>query len=196
MKRYFLVSGLLVLGLLFNVGLANAGDLSTTAVANAGFDKLNSADQAAIIKTIADQAAQNAVQNKVKTVDEATKWVNLGQSLGASVAATAKELGVAANDFVQTPVGQIASAVIIWKLIGRELVHVFGSIVFLIAGISIVTYLMKRALTTEEWKPNEAGKMVLINVTRENMSDGSQQFLYFIAYAIVCLASLIILLTM
>jgi hypothetical protein len=169
-----------------------AGDLSSTAVNSAGFDKLTTSQQAAIIKQVTDTANRPGVDSYA---DEAEKWVNIGSHLGKGLAATAKELGVAVNDFVQTPVGQVASALIIWKLIGREMMHVLGSGIILFFGFTGLAIMMNAHRVRKEWEKSEGGKMVLKSISKSELSDEDIWF-FSLASLVVLGASLITLFTL
>lgn len=71
----------------------------------------------------------NASENVRKEVEQ---WTNLGGNMGRAAVAAAKELGIAANEFVETPLGKVTMAVVIYKVMGQELLHIFfGGFIFL-----------------------------------------------------------------
>lgn len=55
-------------------------------------------------------------------VAEAREWVELGTAIGQALSGSARELGIAVNEFSDTKVGQITTVLIVWKLIGKDLV--------------------------------------------------------------------------
>lgn len=97
-------------------------------------------------------AADLKLQQMTSPVDRAkeiSEWVSVGEQIGKGLAGCAKELGVEVNNFVQTPVGKFASAVIIWKLMGRDIVHFgFGLLFFIFCSV-IWVYLYRRMCLIE-----------------------------------------------
>jgi hypothetical protein len=61
-----------------------------------------------------------------KTVDEAEKWANTGMNIAKALGAACKELSIGVNEFARTPVGQLTTLLIVWKVIGHELVNIIG----------------------------------------------------------------------
>ena len=78
------------------------------------------------------------------TVKKVAEWATLGQQFGAGLAQTAKELGIAANDFVNTPVGKLVAAIIVWKLVGGAAVHIIAGVAFFIVATPIWMYNWRR----------------------------------------------------
>lgn len=75
-------------------------------------------------------------------------WAEAGAQLGAALANAAKELGVAANDFVKTPVGIMTAGIIIYKYVGKDLirfgVYIVGGIVYFIVYMILWWILVRR----------------------------------------------------
>lgn len=68
---------------------------------------------------------------------EAEEWGQLGSNMGKAIVSAAKEIGVAANEFAQTPLGKITVAVIVFKLIGVQLLHIcIGTLILLFGWVS------------------------------------------------------------
>lgn len=124
--------------------VAAEAKLSSQSVVQAGFDNLSAEQQAQIVQSIA--AAQTKDRAVVDTVD---KWVNVGERIGKMVGGAAREVGVAANEFVQTDVGRMTAALIIWNYMGNDLVHIFvhvgGGMMFIVLGLSSVVFVLRRA---------------------------------------------------
>lgn len=140
---------LMALAVLAMVGSANA-QVSSRSVLDAGFDKLTEVQKAEILKQVAQQAQESkSPMANVATVDKVEKWVQVGSNLGKGLAATAKELGVAVNEFATTPIGMLATALIVWHLIGGVLVHIFGGILMLIVGFMAIRFVVNRSYPFE-----------------------------------------------
>lgn len=112
------------------------------------FNSLTPQQQADFFKQATDQVQKNkddADEAKTAvTVDKVQQYTQLGTTIGAALAGTAKELGVVANDFLKTPVGLMAAGLIVWKMIGTTLVHVFGGIAFMLVFFPVWYIAFKR----------------------------------------------------
>jgi hypothetical protein len=94
-----------------------------------------------------DEAQKQVVLDnldKKSTVDNAREWVDLGKGLGSGLASTAKELGVAANDFVKSPVGEVSMFLLVWHYMGDQLLGLFKGIMLLAVFLPYATYLARK----------------------------------------------------
>jgi hypothetical protein len=67
------------------------------------------------------------------TVDTVAKWAEAGKSLAVGLGAGAREIGVAVNEFSESRVGRITTYIIVWKLMGKEILAILTSIILLSA---------------------------------------------------------------
>ena len=68
------------------------------------------------------QAAQMKSERPI--VEQAQEWANVADAIGNGVGKAAENLGVAANEFINTPVGKMTAFVIVYKFIGSELIRI------------------------------------------------------------------------
>jgi len=111
------------------------------------FNQLTEAQQADVIKSIAEQASHNTIQQpsqRITDPKQVEQWGSIGVSVATAIGSAAKELNVGINDFAQSPVGKLTIAIIIFKLFGGKL----GAILFLIIGISIIKIAMNKMYPT------------------------------------------------
>ena len=192
MKKFFAV-------ILMMVSIsAFAGNDSET-VRAAGFAKLSEAEKAEVIKMVADKAASKDVSVPAAlTEDKVEKWVKIGSNIGQGLAGAAKEVGVAVNDFAKTPVGQLTMMLIVWHMIGAQLIHVFGGIMIWIVGIAIIRHMVARAypskITYSKEVKNIFGNYVIEKSEPIAIDDGNAAGWLF-AYGIVLIAGLIAIFT-
>lgn len=126
------------------LSLALFAGIATTAPAANAVEKspvldistLSEEQQLTLRKSMLDMKKQAAEATPVETVKKISEWASLGQQFGAGLAQTAKELGIAANEFVNTPVGKLVAAIIVWKLMGGALVHIVAGVAFFIVAMS------------------------------------------------------------
>ena len=173
-----------------------AGNDSDT-VRAAGFAKLSEAEKAEVIKMVADRASQKDVMPTM-TEDKVEKWVKIGSNIGQGLAGAAKEVGVAVNDFATTPVGQLTMMLIVWHMIGAQLIHVFGGIMIWIVGIAIIRHMVARAYPSKITYSKEV-KNIFGNYVVEKSEpiaiDDSNAAGWLFAYGIVLVAGLIAIFT-
>lgn len=125
---------LLVLFLVSPVSIA-LGQISTSGLSDT---------QRAALEVYAAQLRQETAKNNTPSAKSVEEWVEVGSNIGKGLAGAAKEVGVAVNDFVKTPVGQITAAVILWKFIGSAIVHLIGGLVVLLSGWAFMAYINRR----------------------------------------------------
>jgi len=190
MKKFFAV-------ILMMVSISAWAGNTTDAVHSAGFNKLSETEKAEIIKMVADKASQKDVMPTM-TEDKVEKWVKIGSNIGQGLAGAAKEVGVAVNDFATTPVGQLTMLLIVWHMIGAQLIHVFGGILIWIVGISIIRHTIRRAypskITYSKEVKNIFGNYAIESVEPIAMSDDNAAG-WLIAYGLVLIAGLIAIFT-
>lgn len=176
---------------------ASESKLSVNTVAEAGFDKLTAEQQAQIVQSIA--ASQSKESDVIDTVD---KWVNVGERIGKMVGGAAREVGIAANEFVQTDVGKMTAAMIVWNYMGADVVdvfvHVVGGTAFIFIGLTWIFIVMRRSQDTKivysTTEKNWFGNYVVIGNERDALTS-DQQFGFTGAAAFVLVVGMIAVLT-
>lgn len=183
-------------GATFLASPANA--LTSDAVNSAGFSKLSETEKAEIIKMVADKATTKETVISTSTEDRVEKWVKIGSNIGQGLAGAAKEVGVAVNDFSQTPVGQLTMLLIVWHMIGAQLIHVLGGILIWIIGISIIRFMINKSypckITYSKEVKNMFGNYVIERKDPIAMS-GEDAGGWLFAYACVLIAGLVAIFT-
>ena len=195
MKKLFAIA----LMLFSTLSFAFAGNTSD-AVNGAGFGKLSEAEKAEVIKMVADKAAtkETGMIPQLANEDRVEKWVKIGSNIGQGLAGAAKEVGVAVNDFAKTPVGQMTMVLIVWHMIGAQLIHVFGGILIWVVGITIIRHMVGRAypskITYSKEVKNIFGNYAVESVDPIAIQDDNAAGWLF-AYGIVLVAGLIAIFT-
>lgn len=115
------------------------GDLS-----NKDLAELQSQANTVYARNAAKPENQAPVEAPKKTVDTVKEWASIGSQIGAGLAASARELGLAANDFAKSPVGKLTMFIIIWRYVGHAIVSDIFGFVWLITLIPIWIYLYRR----------------------------------------------------
>lgn len=176
-------------------GTVHASSLTAETVRDAGFDTLSGQEKAEIIKNIADRKAANTQASVVAKVAEQTtpqkvnEWLDIGTRIGSGMAGAAKEMGVAVNEFAESPVGMWTIALITWKFMGGVIMHAFGAIMIWLIGFSFIWWINRRRTgLTMQYDPNKTdifGRSRLISVEKQKVDDDT--------YASVIICSFIVL---
>ena len=184
--------------------LALALALTVASAANAyvapqsapGWDKLSDVQKAEIQKQIAEQAAR-AADAPIVSVEKIDEYTQAGERIGKMLGGAAKELGVAVNSFLDTPAGKWTLALIIWKLMGASLTHIFGATLVLVGGMLFIRGMIRRKYpTVVEYRPELfLGMFNRVLKAERGRIDDSDVWFFSIFAAVVIGASLVVLLT-
>jgi hypothetical protein len=110
-------------------------------------------------KAATPSPASEALEQAQGVADTAAKWAEIGHAFGTTLVTTARDLGTTANQFATTPVGKIVVAIVVWKYLASDITaivtHVLVGLLFLLGGISLGLYFIRRAtlrkVDSEEW---------------------------------------------
>ncbi len=113
--------------------------LATSAAANLNtteaFNALDTAGQAAVMKTIAvEEAKASAIPRSVEDVE---RYVGLVEAVGSGLSSLARELGVTANEILHTPVGYITVGLIAYNVMGEDVMGVFQGVLWLFISLPL-----------------------------------------------------------
>lgn len=86
-------------------------------------------------------------QTAVLVRQEAEAWADLGGKVGMAMVSAAKEVGMAANEFASTELGTVVTAIVVYKIIGTELMSLFGGLVILLVGIPLSMWVLMKKST-------------------------------------------------
>jgi hypothetical protein len=181
MKKLFVV--------LFMLFAMPAFAIDSNDVAGAGFKNLSATDKANIIAQV-EQLSNRAGGNVVSTPEKVEKWVNLGASIGKGLAGAAKELGVAANDFAKTPVGEMTMFLIMWHFLSTPIIHVVGGLLVWAIGFSFILFMIRKQKRVVEYAKNDKGIVRTIEPLEDENAGA-----YMAAAAIVTLLGIAVIFT-
>ena len=111
-------------------------------------DDLTDEQKAQLILKIEEMKKANTssvVENVASNLGDPKKlneWVDLGKNVGLALTAVAKELGVASDQILQSDTGKIALVMIVWKVMGRDVLDIVGGVTtwFVIAPIILWSF--------------------------------------------------------
>ncbi len=114
------------------------------------------------------------------------------------IGSAAKEIGVATNEFIKTPVGKLAIGLIVWHMFGSMIIHIFGAIAIVLVGsIFLRIYINLCRKTTIEYdqtKKTMFGNPVQNTVTHSPLS-AERLFTLVVMMIAIAIASLTTLFT-
>lgn len=110
----------------------------------ADISSLTTEQQAEVLKKIEAMQAPGSKNISATAREETEKWVELGGNMGKAAVGAAKELGVAANDFVATPLGKVTMAVVVYKVVGKDILGVIAGGGVLVFFLSMAVYMVRR----------------------------------------------------
>jgi len=110
-----------------------------TAQESVDVSKLTAEQKATLQKTAEQMQGQPANISAVAR-EETEKWAELGGNMGKAAVGAAKELGIAANEFVGTPLGKVTMAVVIYKVIGKDVIGFFvgGGVLIFFCTVGVI----------------------------------------------------------
>lgn len=134
MNKLFLIVGLLVSSLAF-AEVDRTLDVS----------KLTQEQRAALQLQITQLAEKKSDPTTLAVTvrEEASKWADLGKNVGTALVASAKEVGQGVNEFSQTPVGQVTTAIIVYKVVGRDVLKLIFGTLTLVIGTAVGVYIFR-----------------------------------------------------
>lgn len=145
------------------------------ALSASGWAQLTEVQRTDVLKTVAAQAEKNEknVAPPVPASAAVEEWVSVGERVGKLLSGTARELGVAVNDFVKTPVGTLVMAMVLWKYLGAAAVHIAAGLFIWGVGLSLSWWVARRGcklqITYHAEKRTWLGRPLKSSVTRAPM---------------------------
>lgn len=121
--------------------------------------------------------------------EEASKWADLGKNVGTALVASAKEVGQGVNEFSQTPVGQVTTAIIVYKVIGKDVLKVIFGILTLIFGTAASLYVFRNMGKTDivyENVPRFGGLIISRRVKNYRLDNEWHTAACFISTVLFC----------
>lgn len=161
------------------------------------------AEQVAMLEaSIATQKAENirneattGVMSGIATVsgpDELNRYAEMSKAIAMGLAAAAKELGMAANEFMVTPAGKLVTILVVYKYIGAELIGFLMSYLVILPLLFIALRTVLYWMRLKEYKYDEKGKKQYVaNNLNSDDRDGQIKVATVFIYLIWVIATLI-----
>jgi len=136
---------------------------------SSAFNSLPESERIKIAGQIAQKKEQLAAADLPKAVKEVVvsaktvkEWAGVGKILGQEIGALVKELAMPIKDFLETGVGQLTVAVILYKIVGAEFASLVFGFVFFVIMLSIWFYLFRRMCIVQSYVEEPTEKTGLL----------------------------------
>jgi hypothetical protein len=153
---------------------------------------------AQVIKAEQERKAGSGSVPLPTTVEQAEQYAKIGEQVSRAVATTAKGLSIEVNEFVKTPVGWWVSVFMLWYFLGAKLWHIVGGILFWIASTTMLWKSAKQFLMERRVLVSDNGKEKTYTYKtyefRSNEAKGFVGFAHILMFAIVSIATIILVL--
>lgn len=175
----------LVIAVLVFITLFSSTTLSTEPMIITG--DLTDAQRETIVQIVGNPSSP-----QLTNVEHAERWVNVANAVGDGVANAASKLGVAANDFADSPLGMFTMVLIAWSFFGSDLLGVLFSIIWLLLLIPTWVSLYRKrfvidAIKTYDSKVHPDGKKkeIIFKSGSPTKVEMDIAFFYWIALLII-----------
>jgi len=103
--------------------------------------ELTEEQKAQLVLQIEQMKKNNSpLQPENLSTEKVNEWVNLGKNIALAVTTVAKELGVAADKFLESTTGKITFVMIAWYVVGDDLVGIIGGTIAWIVLANIIIW--------------------------------------------------------
>lgn len=112
-------------------------------------EKLTADERVYVKQQLQDPADLKSLKSTASAVGE---WAELGTRVGVGIASAAKELGIAAAEFSQTPIGKVIVAVLVFKMVGKTVILSIVGLSLLIVSIPLgMKFIRNQKIPTGEY---------------------------------------------
>lgn len=132
-------------------------------------------------ETVSIPRSQLTEQQKAQYAQDKTRsWVGMGKEIGEAVNSSMQAITTQSNNFAQTPVGKLTVLIVIWKVVGDQLLHVVGALLELLIFVPIWIWSYRRTCMTRR---NKTGKDTWQVVEYQPRGDFPARSVHFAAIA-------------
>lgn len=154
--KHFIIASLLAFGLVATPAMAG---ISNTDIDLSG---LTEAQKAELVQKAEALKEVTRKTESTITVEKVSEWTILGKQVGSAFIGLAGELGKTVDEVLDTTVGKVALALIIYKIAGNDILGVIGGAIWLLLFVSGWVYYMRKFMMVgtvrKEYYEGEKGK--------------------------------------
>jgi len=190
MKRF-----IIMVVMMFSMTVASATYLE------AATEGLTPTQQAELKLTIVKmQEAAKSIPTPKVSVAQVKEYSAIVTAIGTGVKDTAVQLGVAANDFVKTPVGMMTAGLIAWNYVGDTFLGVLVGGVWFMVMISGWVYFYRRLVLIESVEYYDKGarddgkrKVVIFRGDRSDKVSQEVHFFLWVSLIVICATGFLVI---
>lgn len=143
--------------------------------------------------------AENMKNSKNTTLETLNEYGEFGKAFGSAIAETAREIGTTANEFITTPAGKIAVALIVWKVAGDDILGVVLGMLWFTVMIPLWVIFFRKLVTNirydTEITTDSNGKLTktreFTHSSMQERADAAAWTMLFI-FVVICIAGFFI----
>lgn len=162
------------------------------------WDALTDEQRAQLVLEAEKMKAQNipSVVSELENFspERINEWVQLGQNIALAFTTVAKELGVTADEFLKTNTGKITIALIVWQVMGADMLGFLGGAIWWIVLANIILWSFRYFHMTKKVKDKEGG---VSHIRRFEFSGDDAPIvsvaMHVIAFAIITIVCMLIM---
>lgn len=173
---------------MLSVSVANAA--TYLEAATEGLSKTQQAELK--LKIVKMQEEAKAIPVPKVTAAEVKEYSALVTAIGSGVKDTAVQLGIAANDFVKTPVGMLTAFLIAWNYVGESFLGIFAGFFWFALMIPGWVYFYRRLVLIEsidyyDKGAREDNKRKIVNFRGRHSEKVSQEVHFFLWLSLIAI---------
>lgn len=147
------------------------------------------------------EEATRAEKTSQLSPEKVNEWVELGKNIALAFTTVAKELGVAADQFLNSTTGKVTLVLILWKVAGQDILGFTIGVMFLFTFVPLWIYFFRRlclmkSKTTEPVEGQRRPKCTVQYFTKADIDDNiiaTRWVMLFVLVAIVGVGLLVAL---
>lgn len=143
-----------------------------------------------ISKLSPEARAEIESRKNVEKIKQYGEWVGLGKEIGIAVDSSLASVTDRAAQFADTDMGKVTMAVLVYKIIGRDVVRiVVGCSLLTITTLFTIIFCYLNCVRAPKYKEEyilEDGKKKGVKMQYGNPVHEGVMFLYFIVFAVSC----------
>lgn len=115
-------------------------------------------------------------------------WAGVGKEVGEAVNNSLQAITTQTNNFAQSGVGRVTIALVVWKVLGDQLIHILGGLIELIVFLPLWVWSYRRTCITRVFKmPDKTVKLVEYESGRGELPPRVAHSLFVVGFTIVWL---------
>lgn len=113
------------------------------------FGQINSVDLSGLTEKQKAELVRQAENMKTEATqtqntETVNKWVDTGKNVALAITTVAKDLGIAADTFMESTTGKITAATVLWIVLGKDIIQIAVGLLLFGVGLPLWVYFFRR----------------------------------------------------